>query len=153
MVWSRNIVFRTIIDEKIQNDGLNYNVINAGLSGETTAGGLRRLNWILKQPCDIFVLCLGGNDGLRGLEVSFSKENLEKMIDIAREKNPNMKILLIGMESPPNMGEDYTKAFREMYPAIAKDKKTEFIPFLLEGVGWHSGIEFIRSYPSKRRRS
>lgn len=127
--------FTSLIENKISEKNLNYNVINAGLSGETTAGGLRRINWILKKQCDVLVLCLGGNDGLRGIDVNFTEDNLKQMIDIARQKNPKVKILLMGMESPPNMGEDYTKAFRNIFSNVAKEKKTAFIPFLLEGVG------------------
>ncbi len=127
--------FPALIQEKIKTAGLNYTCVNAGLSGETTAGGLKRVEWILQQPMDVFVLELGGNDALRGLPVSESKKNLEGIIDLVRSKHPNCKILLAGMQAPPNMGEKYASEFQAIYPAIAKSKKVVLLPFLLEGVG------------------
>jgi acyl-CoA thioesterase-1 len=115
-------------------------IINAGVSGNTTAGGLRRLAWIMRGKPDVLLIALGGNDGLRGIDPKSSKANLTAMIDTAREKNPSVKILLAGMKSPPNMGKTYTSAFEAIYDEIAKEKKVALIPFLLEGVAGHADM-------------
>lgn len=127
--------FVSLIQEKINTENLNYKVVNAGLSGETTAGGKERIDWILKQPLDIFILELGGNDGLRGIDPKESDANLKAIIEKVRAAYPSAKIVLAGMEAPPNMGEDFTSAFRQMYPRLAETYKLALIPFLLEGVG------------------
>ena len=127
--------FPGLIQARIDAAGLPYRVVNAGLSGETTAGGLRRVDWILRQPVDIFVLGLGGNDGLRGVPVTASKENLQGIIDKVRARNPDAKIIVAGMQMPPSLGPDYTRAFAAMYPEIADKTDATLIPFLLEGVG------------------
>lgn len=111
-----------------------YRAINGGLSGETTAGGLSRLDWFLEEEPYLFVLELGGNDGLRGIPLSETKKNLLAIVDKVRAKYPNTKILLAGMQIPPNMGKEYTEEFKAIYPAVAKEKNIELIPFLLEGV-------------------
>ena len=105
------------------------------MSGETTAGGNSRIDWILRQPIDVFVLELGGNDGLRGIAPTASFENLQSIIDKVKKKYPTAKILLAGMEAPPNMGTRFTSEFREMYPKLAKANETKLIPFLLDKVG------------------
>ncbi|MEO7597965.1 MAG: arylesterase [Opitutus sp.] len=128
------------IQEKIDAAHLPYKTVNAGLSGETTAGGLRRVDWILRQPVDIFVLALGGNDGLRGIEPSVSTANLQAIIDRVRAKNPNVKIILGGMIMPPSMGEAYVRDFAAMYPQLAKMNKTGFVPFLLQDVGGRADL-------------
>jgi acyl-CoA thioesterase-1 len=125
----------SLIEAKIKAAHLPYRVVNAGLSGETTAGGLRRVDWILRQPVDIFILALGANDGLRGIEPSVSRENLQKIIDRVRDKYPKVKILLAGMMMPVSMGESYAREFEAVYPALAKKNQTSLVPFLLEGVG------------------
>lgn len=127
--------FPGLIQAKITEAGLPYRVVNAGLSGETTAGGLRRIDWILRQQVDVFVLELGGNDGLRGLPVATSRGNLVAIIERVRAKNPSVKILLAGMQMPTSMGPDYTVAFAAMFPEIAEQQKVTLIPFLLEDVG------------------
>lgn len=127
--------YPNLIQKKIDSLGLSYEVINAGLSGEASAGGLDRIDWILKGKPDIFVLELGGNDGLRGLNIEETEANLKAMIDKVRAANSNTKILLAGMQIPPNLGQEYTKAFRNVFPKVAKDKNVELIPFLLENVG------------------
>jgi len=128
--------FAGLIDQRLDSLGLSYRAINAGLSGETTAGGLSRIDWIIdQQAIDIFILELGGNDGLRGLDPVDSKKNLQGIIDKVRSRFPEVKIVLAGMEAPPNMGEQYTRQFRSMYPELAKENKTALIPFLLEDVG------------------
>lgn len=127
--------FPALIQRKLTDSGRAWRVVNAGLSGETTAGGLRRLDWILKQPVDIFVIELGGNDGLRGIPPEASRANLEAMVKRIRERAPHVKVVLAGMQMPTNMGPDYTRQFAAMYPELAEKLKVPLIPFLLEGVG------------------
>lgn len=128
--------FPLLIQSKIDSlGGLSYTCINAGISGETTTTGLSRLPWVLKQGVDVFVLELGANDGLRGIDVETTKANLIKMIELVKEKYPNAKIILAGMQVPPNMGEKYSTDFRQVYFDIAESiPELTFIPFLLEGV-------------------
>lgn len=123
------------IEEKIADAHLPYRVVNAGLSGETTAGGLRRVDWILRQPIDIFVLALGGNDGLRGIEPAVTRTNLQGIIDRVRTKDPAATVIIAGMMIPPSMGQDYAREFAAIYPELAKENHLPFIPFLLDGVG------------------
>ena len=127
--------FPALIQQQIDSLGLNYTVVNAGLSGETSAGGLRRVDWVLQQEVDIFVLELGGNDGLRGLNLQQTKANLQGIVDKVKAKYPQSLIVLAGMEVPPNLGADYTLEFREMYVELAQENDVLFIPFILEGVG------------------
>ncbi len=128
--------FSGLIQKRIDSLDLNYNVINAGVSGETTASGLSRVDWVVKrQPVDIFVLELGGNDGLRGIDPEETARNLKQIIDKVRNIHPEVKIILAGMMVPPNMGSDYANEFQKIYPAIEKEKDVELIPFLLEDVG------------------
>ena len=128
--------FPGLIQKRIDSLGYNYNVINAGVSGETTASGLSRVDWVVKrQPVDIFVLELGGNDGLRGISPTETDKNLRAIIDKVRAIHPDIKILLAGMMVPPNMGADYADQFQKNYPAITAEKEVELIPFLLEDVG------------------
>ena len=126
--------FPSLIQEEINTDESKYDVINAGLSGETSAGGFGRIDWILNKPVDIFILELGANDGLRGLPLSSTRQNLQGIIDKVRAKNPNVQIILAGMKVPPNMGTDYAEEFDEIFTSLAKENKTELIPFLLDGV-------------------
>ncbi len=114
---------------------LEYSVVNAGLSGETTAGGLSRLDWVLSQHADVFVLELGANDGLRGIPLSETRENLQAIIDLVWKKNPETQILLAGMQIPPNMGQEYTAEFKKIWTDLAEKNKIKLIPFLLDGVG------------------
>lgn len=127
--------FAGLTQARIDSLSLNYKVINGGLSGETTAGGLSRLDWFLEVEPEIFVLELGGNDGLRGIEISETKKNLEGIIDKVQTKYPETKIILAGMQIPPNMGKEYSEEFSEIYPVIAKEKNVTLIPFLLQNVG------------------
>lgn len=127
--------FPALVQEKIDEQGWNFNVIEAGNSGETSAGGLRRVDWMLQRPVDVFVLELGGNDGLRGVDLESTEENLQEIINKVRDKYPDAEIIIAGMQVPPNLGSDYTSRFREMFPRLAEEKDTELIPFLLEGVG------------------
>lgn len=127
--------FPALIQKKIDSLQLPYQVINGGVSGETSAGGNSRIDWILRQHIDVFILELGGNDGLRGIPVDETKKNLQSIIDKVLAKNPDTKMILAGMQIPPNMGQDYIGAFRNLYPELAKKNNMAFIPFLLEGVG------------------
>jgi acyl-CoA thioesterase-1 len=125
------------VQKNITEAHLPWRVVNAGLSGETTAGGLRRVDWILRLPADIFILALGGNDGLRGIDPAVSRANLQGIIDRVRAKNPATKIILAGMMMPPSMGEDYARDFSAIYPTLAEKNHLILIPFLLDGVGGH----------------
>ncbi len=127
--------FPALVGQKIDSAGLNYSVVNAGLSGETTAGGKSRIGWVLRQPVAVFVLELGGNDGLRGLPLASTRQNLQAIMDTVRQKSPQATIVLAGMQIPPNMGTSYTKEFRGLFKELATRNKAVLIPFLLEGVG------------------
>ena len=127
--------FPAIIQKKIDSLGLAYQVVNAGVSGETSSGGRTRIDWILKQPVDIFVLELGANDGLRGIPLAATKENLQAIIDKVKEKYPDTKFLFAGMQIPPNMGQQYATQFRNIYTDLAAKNSMALVPFLLEGVG------------------
>lgn len=127
--------FPALIQQKIDSLGLPYTAVNAGVSGETSAGGNSRIDWILKQPVDVFVLELGANDGLRGLPVEQTKKNLQSIIDKVKAKYPDVKLVLAGMQIPPNMGQQYAADFQAIYPELAQKNGATLIPFLLEGVG------------------
>ncbi len=124
-----------LLQQRLDSLALPYQAINAGLSGETTAGGRERINWVLRQQVDVFVLELGGNDALRGIEPAASHENLAAIIVAVKTKYPEAKIVLAGMEAPPNMGQRYTEEFRQIYARLAREHGTLLIPFFLEGVG------------------
>jgi len=126
--------FPALIQNRLDSLNLDYTVINSGLSGETTSGGLNRLNWVLNQEVAVFVLELGANDGLRGIPLEETKNNLQAIIDLVKQKNANTKIILAGMQIPPNMGPEYTSQFRKLFPEIAEANTIPLIPFLLDGV-------------------
>jgi acyl-CoA thioesterase I len=126
--------FPGLVQSALDSLGKAYKVINGGLSGETTAGGLSRLDWFLEEEPYLFVLELGGNDGLRGILLSETKKNLLNIIDKVKSNYPNTKIILAGMQIPPNMGQEYTDEFKNIYPSVAQEKNVTLIPFLLEGV-------------------
>ncbi len=127
--------YPALLQEKINAAGWKFAVRNAGVSGDTTAGGLRRLDWVLRQRVDVLVLALGGNDGLRGIAPAATKANLQAMIVRAREKHPGIEIVLAGMRMPPNMGREYTEQFATIFPELARQERVALVPFLLEGVG------------------
>ena len=127
--------FPTLIQQKIDSLNWNFEVINGGLSGETSAGGLRRIDWLMQNEIDVMVLELGGNDGLRGINPDDTKRNLQAIIQKARQKNPGIHIMLAGMQVPPNLGEQYVSSFRQIYPTVAEQENVELIPFILENVG------------------
>ena len=130
-----NDAYPTVIQTKIDSLDLDYVVVNSGLSGETTSGGLGRINWVLNQKVDVFVLELGANDGLRGISLAETRENLKAIIDVVRKKYPEIPIILAGMQLPPNLGQDYTKEFKSIFEELAKKNALEIIPFLLKDVG------------------
>lgn len=130
-----NDAFPGVIQSKIDSLGWNYQVVNSGVSGETTSGGRSRINWILKQEIAAFVLELGANDGLRGIPLTETKENLQAIIDAVRDKNPDIPIVLTGMQLPPNMGKAYTTQFRQLFIDLAEQNKIILVPFLLKDVG------------------
>jgi len=132
--------FPALIQHKLDSLHITYKVINAGVSGETTAGGLGRIDWILKQPPSIFVLELGGNDGLRGIPLNETKKNLQGIVDRVKQKNPSTRIIIAGMMIPPNMGNQYTRQFQQIYPSLANSNHLDLIPFLLAGVGGNSAL-------------
>ncbi|MEZ4883327.1 MAG: arylesterase [Chitinophagales bacterium] len=129
------MAYPQIIQEKIDSLALPYRVINAGLSGETTATGANRIGWVLKQKVDIFVLELGGNDALRGVKPDETHKNLQVILDKVKEKYPDAKVIVAGMEAPPSMGSIYTTEFRAVFKDIADNNEVVLIPFLLEKVG------------------
>ena len=126
--------FPALVEKKLNKNEKVVRVINAGLSGETSAGGLTRLDWVIKQPIDIFILELGANDGLRGLPLEETQKNLQSIIDKVKTKFPKVKIVVAGMMVPPNMGPEYTTKFQKIFPDLAKKNNAALIPFLLQDV-------------------
>nr|WP_298993104.1 arylesterase [uncultured Polaribacter sp.] len=124
-----------LLQQKIDSLQLGYTVINSGISGETTAGGKNRIDWVLNQKPSVFILELGANDGLRGIPLTETKMNLQYIIDAVKTKYPSTKIVLTGMQIPPNFGQDYTNEFKNIFPALAQKNQVALIPFLLENVG------------------
>jgi acyl-CoA thioesterase I len=127
--------FPALIEKELNKKERLASVTNAGLSGETSAGGLARIDWVLRQPIDVFVLELGANDGLRGLPLDQTRKNLQGILDKVKNKNPKAKLVIAGMMVPPNMGQQYSKEFSKIYPDLAKKNNATLIPFLLDGVG------------------
>lgn len=122
------------IQRMIDGAGLRYEVVNAGVSGETSSSLLRRLDWLLRQPLDIVVIETGANDGLRGVPVTTMKANIQQIIERIRAARPDARIVLVQMESPPNLGRAYTQQFRDVFPELARKNDVTLLPFLLEGV-------------------
>lgn len=127
--------YPALVQDIIDSIKLGYKVVNAGVSGETSAGGNGRIDWILRQPLDVFVLELGGNDGLRGIPLTETRKNLQAIIDKVKAKYSDSKIVLEGMQIPPNMGQQYATDFKNIYPELASKNNATLIPFLLKGVG------------------
>jgi acyl-CoA thioesterase-1 len=126
--------YPSLIEKKAQAEGIPIKVVNAGLSGETTAGAVRRIDWVLRTPTDLVVIEAGANDALRGLSPEDARANLEQLIAAVRAKQPRTKIALIQMEAPPNYGAAYTRSFRAIYSEVAAKEKVALLPFLLDGV-------------------
>lgn len=127
--------FPALIEARIKAAGLPYTVINAGVSGDTSAGGLRRIDWLLRRPIAVLVLELGGNDGLRGIPPAETQKNLQAIVDKVKAKNPGVKVLVTGMKMPPNLGAEYVARFAAIFPAVAEASGAALMPYLLEGVG------------------
>lgn len=127
--------YPALVQQKIDSLGLDYRVVNSGVSGETTAGGKSRIDWILNQEIDIFVLELGANDGLRGVDLNETRANLQAIINAVKAKNDDTTIVIAGMQLPPNMGQTYTSTFKEIFSELAAKNEVALIPFILEDVG------------------
>lgn len=127
--------YPSVLQTKIDSAKLPYTIVNGGLSGETSAGGKSRIDWLLKQPVDVFVLELGANDGLRGIPVEETEQNLQTIIDRVKAKYPKAKLVMLGMQVPPNMGATYVSNFKDMFPKLATKNNMTLVPFLLQGVG------------------
>lgn len=144
-----------VIQGMIDDDGLPFRVVNAGISGETSAGGLRRIDWSLQQPVDVLVLELGANDGLRGLDPDAMRRNLDEIMRRTRGRHPDADIVLVGMEAPPNLGAAYTSRFRQVFRDLAREHEATLVPFLLEGVAGDASLNIedgIHPNPRGHRR-
>jgi acyl-CoA thioesterase-1 len=126
--------FPSLIEKKAMDEGLPIKAINAGLSGETSAGAVRRIEWVLRAPADLVVIEVGANDALRGLSTDAARSNLERVIASVRAKQPRAQLALIQMEAPPNYGVAYTQSFRSIYSDVARKEGIPLLPFLLNGV-------------------
>jgi len=131
----RDEAFPALLAGLAEKDGHGIEVVNGGVSGDTSAGGLRRIAWLLKRPVDILILELGANDGLRGIPPETTAENLQGIIDAAKEKFPGIRVLIAGMKMPPNLGEEYGEKFEKIFQELAQANRAGLVPFLLEGVG------------------
>ncbi len=126
--------YPALVQQRIDESHRPWRVVNAGLSGETSSGGLRRIDWVLRQPVDVFVLALGANDGLRGLEPAVTAANLQAIVDRVRTKYPSARIVIAGMQMPPTMGDAYAREYAAVFPSLAAKNHLTLIPFLLDGV-------------------
>jgi acyl-CoA thioesterase I len=129
-----DLAWPAVIQQKIAEEGLPFQVVNAGISGETSAGGLRRIDWTLQQPVDVLVVELGANDGLRGLDPDAMRDNIDEILRRARSRHPDVALVVIGMEAPPNLGAAYTDRFRSAFLELARRHDAAIVPFLLDGV-------------------
>ena len=134
--------FPSILQQKIDSAGLHFKIINGGLSGETSAGGLRRISWVLQRKVDIMILELGGNDGLRGIELQSTRNNLQQIITTTQNKYPDIQIIIAGMQVPPNLGIEYTNEFVNLYIDLAEENNLPLIPLILNAVGGYA--EFMQ---------
>lgn len=132
--------YPALIGRMLEKEGYQVSILNAGVSGDTTAGGLRRIDWLLKQRPDIFFIALGANDSLRGQDPEEAKKNLSAIIDRTLEKYPQTRIILAGIKAPPSMGSDYESSFNPLYQTLAQEKQVPLIPFLLEGVAGEEAL-------------
>ena len=126
--------YPAVIQRKLDSAGLAFRAVNAGVSGETSAAGLRRIDWLLQQPVAVLVLELGANDALRGQDLAAARQNLQAIIDRTKARYPDVRLVVAGMQAPPNLGSRYTREFRDMFTSLARDNDAALIPFLLEGV-------------------
>jgi acyl-CoA thioesterase I len=127
--------YPALLQKRIDSAGLNYRVVNAGVSGETSAGARRRIDWLLREPVRVLVIETGANDGLRGLSADSLRANIQAMLDRARALKPAPRLVLVGMRIPPNYGQAYSRQFETIYPELAKANGAELVPFLLQDVG------------------
>jgi acyl-CoA thioesterase I len=132
--------FPSLLQRKIDAAHLPYTVINAGVSGDTSADGLGRVDWLLRRKIDVLLLELGANDGLRGIPVAATRTNLQSIIDRVKQKYPQARVVIAGMRMPPNLGDQYLSAFHAIFPELARNNHAALIPFLLEGVGGHPDL-------------
>jgi acyl-CoA thioesterase-1 len=132
--------FPSLVQQKLDAAGLRYRVVNAGVSGETSAGALRRIDWLLRQPVAVLVLETGANDGLRGQDPEATRANIQALLDAARRHEPPPRLVLAAMEALPNYGEGYRRRFRAIYPELAKANGATLVPFLLEGVAGDAAL-------------
>ena len=130
--------YPSLLQQRVDAEGLDFDVVNAGVSGDTSAGGLSRLDWALQGDVRLLIVALGGNDGLRGLPVEQLRRNLAEIIERARTRG--IAVILAGMEAPPNFGRDYIVAFHQVYPSLAAEYHVAFVPFLLESVAGHADL-------------
>lgn len=127
--------YPSLIQAKLDSAGLAFRAVNAGVSGETSAAGLRRIDWLLNQPVAVLVLELGANDALRGQDLAAARSNLQEIINRTRAKHPGVRSVIAGMEAPPNLGGRYTREFRQLFVDLARRNDAVLIPFILDGVG------------------
>jgi acyl-CoA thioesterase-1 len=127
--------YPALLQQKIDSAGLGFRVVNAGVSGETSAGARRRIDWLLREPVAVLVVETGANDGLRGLPPDSLRANIQGIVDRTRELRPDAQVVLVGMRVPPNYGRAYSQQFERIYPELARANKTELVPFLLDKVG------------------
>src|SRR5688572_9122482 len=132
--------YPALIQRKLDEAGLRFEAVNAGVSGETSAGARRRIEWLLRQPAAVLVIETGANDGLRGLEIDSLRSNIQAIIDEAGRQSPKPAIVLVGMRAPPNLGWDYFRRFPQVYSDLAKENDLPLVPFLLEGVAGRSAL-------------
>lgn len=130
--------YPALLQRMIDSDGYEFEVINAGVSGDTTAGGLRRLEWVMKEDVQVVIVALGANDGLRGLPIAQMKENLSRIIEMAKSRSA--AVIVAGMEAPPNYGPEYAASFRQVFADVARQHRVVFVPFLLAGVAGNSTL-------------
>jgi acyl-CoA thioesterase-1 len=127
--------FPTLLETRLRQAGYTIITIDAGVSGDTSTGGLNRLDWLLQNRVDVLVLELGGNDGLRGIDVALTRSNLGTIVERTRAAWPSVEVVIVGMQVPPNLGQEYTSAFASIYPEVASERGTHFVPFLANGFG------------------
>lgn len=141
--------FPALVQGLADTAGCSTHIINAGLPGETTAAGVRRVSWILRQPVDVFVLQLGGNDGLRGVPLSETERNLRTILDTVRVKDPQARLVVAGVRIPPNLGPDYTTGFQAIFPRVAADYDAVLIPRLLDNVAGNKELMRDPNHPNE----
>jgi acyl-CoA thioesterase-1 len=132
--------YPALIQARVDAAGLDYRVVNAGVSGDTSAGGVRRIQWLMRMPVAVLVLELGANDMLRGLAPDAMQRNLQQIIDRTRTSHPAVRLVVAGMRSAPNLGKDYQRDFERVYPALARENEAALIPFVLDGVAGDSTL-------------